>query len=183
MSQIDFEKLWQIVLSNKNRIHLQIHGPEHWARVERNGLYLCQENGADETIVRLFALFHDSMRCDDARDPEHGLRGAEYAKLLLNKEYQLTTEQFELLYEACQHHNKQRTTDNKTIGTCWDADRLDLRRVNIRPLADFMHSNEAKRIVEEGKWKLLEKLEKRIVVEQTLPTRILTIILSYLKNE
>jgi len=47
------------------------------------------------------------MRCNDARDPEHGLRGAEYAKSLLNKEYELTNEQFELLYEACKHHNKQ----------------------------------------------------------------------------
>jgi uncharacterized protein len=174
MSQIDFEKLWQIVLSNKNRIHSKVHGPEHWARVERNGLYLCQENAADETIVRLFALFHDSMRCNDARDPEHGLRGAEYAKSLLNKEYELTSEQFELLYEACKHHNKQRTTENKTIGTCWDADRLDLRRVNISPLANFMHSNEAKHIIKEGKWKQLEKREKRIVVEQTLATRIST---------
>ncbi len=164
MSQIDFEKLWQIVLSNNNRIPSIIHGPKHWARVERNGLYLCQENGADVEVVRLFALFHDSMRCNDARDPEHGLRGAEYAKSLLNKEYQLTTEQFEVLYEACKHHNNQRTSDNKTIGTCWDADRLDLRRVNIRPLANFMHCNEAKHIIKEGKWKQLEKLEKRTSV-------------------
>jgi len=180
MSKIDFKKLWRIVLSNKNRFHSRIHGSEHWARVERNGLYLCQSNGADEEIVRLFALFHDSMRFNDSRDPEHGLRGAEYAKSLLNKEYQLTTEQFELLYEACKHHPKQRTTENKTIGTCWDADRLDLRRVNIRPLANFMHSNEAKRIIKEGEWKQLEKLEKRISVNINAP--ILTIIWNYLKN-
>jgi uncharacterized protein len=101
------------------------------------------------------------MRWNDGRDPEHGLRGAEYAKSLLNKEYQLTAEQFDLLYEACQHHNKRKVTENKTIGTCWDADKLDLRRVNIRPLANYMHTNEAKRIIKEGKWQQLEKREKR----------------------
>jgi len=170
MSKIDFKKLWQIVLSNKNRNDSNIHGPGHWARVERNGLYLCQFNGADEEVVRLFALFHDSMRFDDDRDPEHGLRGAEYAKSLLNKEYELTTDRFELLYEACKHHTKQKTTENNTIGTCWDADRLDLRRVNIHPLANFMHSNEAKRITKEGKWEELRKRENRISIEDILYT-------------
>jgi uncharacterized protein len=164
MSQIDFDKLWKIVLSNKERIHSKVHGPAHWARVERNGVYLCQQNGADEEVIRLFALFHDSMRLDDDRDPEHGLRGAEYAKSLLNQEYELPSDKFELLYEACENHSRGRSTDNKTIGTCWDADRLDLRRVNIRPLPNFMHSNEAKCIIKEGKWKQLEKLEKRTSV-------------------
>jgi len=152
-SEINFKKLWKIVRSTPNRIHSSVHGPKHWARVERNGLYLCKANGADEEVVRLFALFHDSMRINDHRDPEHGLRGAEYAKSLLNKEYELSEERFELLYYACQYHNKSRThTENKTIGTCWDADRLDLRRVCIKPSEQLLYSQEAKRIVREKKW-------------------------------
>jgi uncharacterized protein len=157
-SKINFKKLWKIVLSNPKRIHSYVHGPEHWARVERNGLYICRTNGADEEVVRLFALFHDSMRLSDDRDPEHGLRGAEYAKSLLNKEYELSTERFELLYYACQYHNQSRIQpENKTIETCWDADRLDLRRVYIKPSEQFLYSEEAKWIVRENKWGELTK--------------------------
>ncbi len=38
MFQIDFKKLWKAVIANKNRFDSKIHGPWHWARVERNGL-------------------------------------------------------------------------------------------------------------------------------------------------
>ncbi len=154
-SKRNFDRLWKIVTSNPNRINSRCHGQEHWARVERNGLYICQLNGADEDVVKLFSLFHDSMRLNDGRDPEHGFRGAEYAKSLLNKEYEITHEKFELLYYACQYHNKKRIAEDKTIGTCWDADRLDLRRVGIKPSEDFLYSKEAKSIVKENKWKEL----------------------------
>ena len=96
-SKINFKKLWQIVISNKNRINSRVHAPEHWTKVERNGLYICNKNNADEEVIRLFALFHDSMIQHDGRDPEHGLRGTEYAKSLLNKEYKLAEDKFELL--------------------------------------------------------------------------------------
>ncbi len=106
-SKINFNKLWKIVTSNPNRINSHIHGPKHWSRVERNGLYICQSNNADEDVIRLFAIFHDSMRLNDGRDVEHGFRGAEYAKSLLNKEYELSEEKFKLLYYACQYHNQR----------------------------------------------------------------------------
>ncbi len=156
-SSIDFKKLWKIVISNKDRIDSRVHGPEHWVRVQRNGLYICKQNNVDEDIIRLFALFHDSMRQNDGRDSQHGLRGAEYAKLLLNKEYKLADDKFELLYYACQYHSKHRATEDKTIGTCWDADRLDLRRVGIKPTEKYLYSDAAKLIVKENKWRRLEQ--------------------------
>jgi len=55
---------------------------QHWLRVERNGLYLAERNGANKTIVSLFAMFHDCMRVNDGNDEGHGLRGAEFAKSL-----------------------------------------------------------------------------------------------------
>jgi len=155
-SEINFKKLWRIV--TKDRINSRVHGPEHWTRVERNGLYISEQNGADEDIIKLFALFHDSMRFNDDRDSEHGLRGAEYAKSLLNREYELAEDKFELLYYACQYHCKHRSTEDKTIGTCWDADRLDLRRVGIRPIEKYLYSDAAKIIVKENKWNELTKL-------------------------
>ncbi len=157
-SEINFKKLWRIVTANKDRINSRIHGPEHWARVERNGLYICEQNGADEDIIKLFALFHDSMRFNDGRDPEHGLRGAEYAKSLLNKEYELAEAKFELLYYACQYHSEYKPTEDKTVGACWDADRLDLGRVGIRPAERYLYSDAAKYIVKENKWGELDTL-------------------------
>ncbi len=169
ISQIDFKKLWKIVIANKKRINSNIHGPRHWARVERNGLYLCQLNGADETVVRLFALFHDSMRENDGRDIEHGLRAAKYAQSLLGKEYQLATDRFDLLYYACQYHTKERTTEDKTIGTCWDADRLDIGRIfMMKPSAHYMNSSEAKQIIAKKEWKFLYKAEKLVTLKNLL---------------
>ena len=48
------------------------HGLEHWHQVEFNGMLLASKTGADITVVRLFALFHDCRRMDDAYDAEHG---------------------------------------------------------------------------------------------------------------
>ena len=166
--QINFKKLWKTVIANKNRIDSDIHGPHHWARVERNGLYLCKLNGADETIVRLFAVFHDSMRENDGRDMEHGLRAAKYAQSLLGKEYQLTADKFDLLYYACQYHTKRRLTKDITIGTCWDADRLDIGRVCMTPSAYYMNSPEAKQIVVNSEWKALYKAEKLVTLKHLL---------------
>jgi len=49
----------------------ELHGLTHWQQVERNGLLLATETGADTTVVRLFALFHDSKRADDGFDMDH----------------------------------------------------------------------------------------------------------------
>ena len=54
------------------------HGLEHWHQVEFNGLLLASKTGADITVVRLFALFHDCRRMDDAYDGEHGPRAVEF---------------------------------------------------------------------------------------------------------
>ena len=55
---------------------LSIHGPAHWRRVLRNALLLATRTGADEMVVRLFAVFHDARRLNDMHEPDHGARGA-----------------------------------------------------------------------------------------------------------
>ena len=37
------------------------------------------QHPADEEVVRLFAVFHDSCRENEHRDPQHGPRGARLA--------------------------------------------------------------------------------------------------------
>ncbi|MEQ8787634.1 MAG: hypothetical protein RIC55_15130 [Pirellulaceae bacterium] len=110
------------------------HGVAHWARVLENGLRVAEESGADATVVSLFAVLHDSRRQSEAADPLHGQRAADFAAELWGHVFQLGDDQFRLLYRACKGHTHERTHDDVTIQTCWDADRLDLGRVGITPL-------------------------------------------------
>jgi len=80
LNHIDFKRLWKIVIDQYPLDIHSIHGPRHWRQVETTGLLLAQETGADETIVQLFALFHDSRRENENIDSGHGIRGAELAR-------------------------------------------------------------------------------------------------------
>jgi uncharacterized protein len=112
------------------------HGCTHWARVQENGLRIASQSGADPVVVKLFALFHDSCRLNDKRDPDHGPRGAELARCLRGTLVHLDEARFALLQEACTRHTIGTQDRNPTIGACWDADRLDLARVGIFPTSD-----------------------------------------------
>ncbi len=48
------------------------HGPTHWLDVEHHARRIALETGADETVCRLFAWFHDVARQNEESDPEHG---------------------------------------------------------------------------------------------------------------
>ena len=121
------------------------HGVAHWARVLENGLRLAEETGANVEVVRLFALFHDSKRVSECHDPNHGLRGAEFARELRGSLFQLPDHEFEILHQACAGHTHERTHPDITIQTCWDADRLDLGRVGITPNPSRLCTDVAKR--------------------------------------
>lgn len=110
-----------------------IHGAPHWARVRLNGLRLARETGAGVEVVEYFAFLHDCRRLHDGRDPDHGRRGAELAHALRGSLVFLSDPDFERLHYACVHHSAGLTEADVTVQTCWDADRLDLGRVGIRP--------------------------------------------------
>jgi uncharacterized protein len=122
-----------------------IHGVAHWARVRENGLRVAGETGADVVVVRLFALLHDSRRLSDGGDPEHGPRAAEFARTLRGRAFQLSTPQFKQLHAACEGHTGGRTHPDVTVRTCWDADRLDLGRIGIRPSPRLLCTDVARR--------------------------------------
>ena len=123
------------------------HGLEHWHQVEFNGLLLASRTGADITVVRLFALFHDCRRMDDAYDVEHGARAVEFIdRCLAEKRFELDEERLEKLRRACRLHTKERQTGDITIDTCFDADRLDLGRVGICPMEEKMATDTGKKI-------------------------------------
>jgi len=113
-----------------------LHGARHWKRVDRFGRLLALYTGADVEVVRRFALFHDSQRYNDETDVGHGQRAADRARQFCADE--LTEEQMQLLYLACAGHESGMTSDDPTIGTCWDADRLDIDRLNKLPWLTFI---------------------------------------------
>ncbi len=121
------------------------HGIRHWERVETVGLYLADHTGADTQVVSYFAHFHDCMRENEHSDPGHGLRGALFAEQ--HRELiDLTDIQFKQMTDACKAHTGGKHTSCITIATCWDADRLDLGRVGIKPDPRFLITDEAKQI-------------------------------------
>jgi uncharacterized protein len=124
-------ELIQTVL-NEYQLPLRgVHGISHWARVLENGLRLAPYTGARIPVVSLFAVFHDSRRTNENRDPGHGRRGAEFAEKLNGKAFDLSDEDLHLLETACRYHTHSIPTEDITVQTCWDADRLDLGRVGI----------------------------------------------------
>ncbi|MBU3917583.1 hypothetical protein KKA14_18780 [bacterium] len=121
-----------------------IHGISHWARVLETGLRLAEKTNANITVVKLFAVFHDSMRQNEKRDNGHGARGADFAAVLRNDYFSISDNEFELLHRACSLHTDGLTEGNITVQTCWDSDRLDLNRVLIEPAPKFLCTETAK---------------------------------------
>jgi uncharacterized protein len=111
----------------------RLHGPQHWRAVARVGVQLARLTpGADLGIVALFALCHDTQRLNDGHDPDHGRRAATMVGSL-GHELGLTGGRLERLAHACAGHADGLTSDNPTVGACWDADRLNLWRVGMTP--------------------------------------------------
>ena len=112
------------------------HGLAHWARVLENGRRLAARTGARLYVVELFAVFHDSRRLSEKKDPGHGQRGADLAASFRGRYFDMCDEDFNLLYDACVRHTDGETLADITVQACWDSDRLDLGRVNIMPSTD-----------------------------------------------
>ena len=134
-----------------NHIHQQyqlnwhgIHGISHWQRVRENGLRLASLNGANAKVIAYFAFTHDSQRQNDGYDPQHGARASQWISNQPAGFFQLTEEELLLLQEACRQHTGGVSHPNLTVMTCWDADRLDLMRVGIRPNPLYLCTSAAK---------------------------------------
>jgi uncharacterized protein len=148
---IDFAAIMEHAFANRP-YESDIHGIEHWHQVEYNGMMLAPRTGADIDIVRLFAIFHDSKRFDDGHDPEHGERGAEFAKECREaKLFEIDDARFEKLYHACKFHTHEHSNDDPTISTCYDADRLDLGRVGFPLDPEKMATSLGSRIAKQSR--------------------------------
>lgn len=149
--------LWQLVGRQFRLDSDSVHGPSHWIKVRRNGLYLAKHHGADPEVVRLFAVFHDACRKNEYRDPEHGPRGAVLAEAFRDAgHFQLDDTRMALLLSACRIHNGGPPQSEPTLAVCLDADRLDLGRVGIQPDPRRLSTATAKDIATRQAWSELE---------------------------
>ena len=116
-----------------------VHGVAHWARVLENGRrLLALTPGADAQVVEFFSVFHDARRVNEAWDYGHGRRGADLARQLRGRYFDLDESRFALLEYACNEHTSGLTQADPSVQVCWDADRLDLLRVGTRPRGELL---------------------------------------------
>ena len=135
------------------------HGVVHWSRVWENGVRIAESTGADREVVGLFSLFHDSRRVNEGRDEGHGQRGGDFARTLRGTLVHLDDFRFELLSEACRLHTDGHTTGDPTLLACWDADRLDLGRVGIRPSPKRLCTDAARELLDWAHQRAIEGYE------------------------
>ncbi len=121
-----------------------VHGLPHWGRVLENGLRLAGTTGADIRVVELFSVFHDSRRVNERIDNGHGQRGADLARELRAEFLDIDDNAFDLLVQACTRHTDGLTEAEVTVQTCWDSDRLDLWRAEIKPSARYLCTETAR---------------------------------------
>lgn len=123
-----------------------IHGLSHWRRVEKSARVICKHTPADLMVVRYFAYLHDSCRLNDGKDPQHGARAADMLSQLPEDIALLSQSQLHTLARAIRHHTEGSTSDDPTIGACWDSDRLDLGRAGITPTDRLMSTRTGKEL-------------------------------------
>ncbi len=149
-SKVITSRLIEAIRAQHRLNWLGIHGIRHWARVRKVGLQLAEMTGARRDVVELFAFLHDSCRHGDGHDPDHGRRAVAFARQLRGDCFALDDEGFALLCEAMVSHTNGLMDAGVTVQTCWDADRLDLGRVDIQPEAERLCTDAARQMLKSG---------------------------------
>jgi uncharacterized protein len=155
------DRIWGRGVGGAHAVVSSIHGFSHWARVERNGLYIARRTGVSQAVVSLFSLFHDCLRKNDGRDPGHGPRAAKLVVSMRPDLSFLNDEDFERLRFSCEHHTHRIHHEDPVVAACWDADRLELGRVGIDPDPDYFNTVPAIDLVRSGSLQELESLPVR----------------------
>ena len=76
----------------------------------------------------------------------------------MGQQFTISREQRNLLKIACLGHTDEMHSADPTIGTCWDADRLDLGRIGVVPDERFMSTPIGKDIARCGSIKAYRRI-------------------------
>jgi uncharacterized protein len=123
----------------------EYHGADHWERVALHGKSVARSLGLDPLLPYVFGWVHDSQRESEGLDPEHGARAAEFIGSNEDGLFSfLSDEQLNILALACDLHSTGETEGDELAQACWDADRLDLWRVGVKPEPQYLCTEYAK---------------------------------------
>ena len=153
-AKFDRNGLLNIVFDQFRISRTGFHGPNHWARVKHHALAIGNTRCADLLVVELFALLHDSQRENEGIDPGHGDRAADFAAALNLKFYDLKPSQLDQLCTAIRFHSDGEIHSDPTIQTCWDADRLDMGRIGIKPSTKYLSAEGSTYIESAYEWSI-----------------------------
>lgn len=150
---VDLNTLVEVVRKSCTNHDSYLHGESHWRCVAWMGMELLRDGpvpAADPAVVFLFGLLHDCQRLNDGHDKDHGRRAAAFVLSLADTHLRLSAAQLHLLHDACAGHVDGFNSTDPTIGACWDADRLNLWRINVTPAAKLLSTAAARhsRIIE-----------------------------------
>lgn len=109
-----------------------LHDLYHALRVIENGFIISDFNKSNRTIIVIYSIFHDiySWKCSDR------IKASEESANLIIKyrdHINATDEEINKAFTACLNVYKSKKSDDLDIGSCYDADMLDLIRKNIYP--------------------------------------------------
>ena len=76
--------------------------------------------------------------------PVAGMRAAKLIQGYFSSSIKLRVDERNILIEAVTGHNNGFVDGDITVQICWDADRLDLMRAGIRPIAERLCTPAAK---------------------------------------
>jgi len=126
----------------------QFHGLDHSIEVAGAGVRLLEAGSdADPAVLLAFSVLHDSRRMREGLDPEHGQRAAILADQLVGDGLELNEIRMQLLRDALRDHDLRETSDDATIGACWDADRLTLTRRGVEIDREAISTEEGRRLI------------------------------------
>ncbi len=119
-----------------------VHGVTHRVSVYLNARRLAKDK--ELMFYMNFAFFHDCCRRNDEVDPGHGSRAAtHYIMKCTEYDREINCD----LMAAISFHSSHNVLQfPKRVLICWDADALDLPRVNIKINSDLLYTDEAKEI-------------------------------------
>lgn len=135
---------WQALLAEaRNGSHLSrssLHGEIHWRAVAATGLRLrAFHPPVSARLLLAFGMLHDCRREDEGWDPQHGFRAAEVVLTSRALPKLIEPDEIRILAKACLLHEKGKTEpDDLRIGLCWDSDRYNLLRLDIRPIQELL---------------------------------------------
>ena len=124
--------------------HSTLHGDDHWRCVAATGLALAPWLGdVDRTLVFCFGLLHDTRRRTDSFDPSTALARRRSRTSCAKRRARPRRRTIREPHGGARRPRERLVSTDPTIGTCWDADRLHLPRVGIRPRRELVSTEAA----------------------------------------